>query len=150
MDISLNEQQILNLRMNAQKQLVPPPPTHQQQQQQQQSGTATTPADNASSSTPVYFPLVNLYDYLHLFCLNMQLEIIYMQAMMASRTRWLDQLRVFMDATRTKLTLIYWKGGSPAAQWARPQASYLLLLLLPWTSFCLLSKSLSMLDLRLF
>ncbi|KAI9484335.1 mediator complex subunit MED14-domain-containing protein [Zychaea mexicana] len=105
-DISLNEAQLHNLRMNAQKQLLPPPPA-----------VTTTPDTTA---TPVYFPLVNLYDYLHLFCLNMQLEIVYMQAVMVSRTRWLDQLKVFMDATRTKLTLIYWKGGSPAAHWARP------------------------------
>ncbi|KAI9249124.1 mediator complex subunit MED14-domain-containing protein [Phascolomyces articulosus] len=107
-DISLNEAQIHNLRMNAQKQLIPPP----------------TPTPD-TSATSVYFPLVNLYDYLHLFCLDMQLEIIYMQAVMASRTRWLDQLRVFMDATRTKLILIYWKGGSPAAHWARPQVNLL-------------------------
>ncbi|KAI8150222.1 mediator complex subunit MED14-domain-containing protein [Fennellomyces sp. T-0311] len=106
-DISLNEAQLQNLKMNSQKQLLPPPiPV---------TSTPDTPI------APIHFPLVNLYDYLHLFCLNMQLEIIYMQATMVSRTRWLDQLKVFMDSTRTKLTLVYWKGGSPAAHWARPQ-----------------------------
>ncbi|KAI8372823.1 mediator complex subunit MED14-domain-containing protein [Radiomyces spectabilis] len=111
-DISLNDAQKQRLRNNAQTQLVPP---------------AVTTADQSSSEVsdvtkaPIFFPLVSLYDYLHLFCLNMQLEILFMQSTMLSKNQWADQLKVHMDATRTKLTLVYWGGGSAAAQWACPQ-----------------------------
>lgn len=114
-DISLNDIQRHNLRINAQKQLVPPIPL-----QPTPSGSDAQPEN---SKKPLFFPLINLYDYLHLFCLNMQLEIIFMQATMISRTRWLEQLRVEMDNSRTKLTLTYWEGGSAAAHWAHPQVN---------------------------
>ncbi|KAL7319662.1 mediator complex subunit, variant 5 [Mucor circinelloides] len=101
-DISLNDNQKQHLRVNAQKQLVPP---------------------NPDESTKLFFPLVNMYDYLHLCCLNMQLEILYIQAAMLSKTRWMNQLKVQMNQDRTKLTVVYWRGGSPASHWARPQAN---------------------------
>lgn len=100
--------------MTAQKQLVPPPTPAP-------PSNATTNLETDVPPKPLFFPLVNLYDYLHLFCLNMQIEIIYMQATMLSKTRWLEQLGVQMDPTRTKLTLIYWQGGSSTAHWAHPQ-----------------------------
>ncbi|RCH87883.1 mediator complex subunit, partial [Rhizopus stolonifer] len=95
MDISLNEAQKQHVRVNAQKQLVPP----------EENGL-------------LFFPLVNMYDYLHLCCLNMQLEILYIQAAMLAKTRWINQLKVQMNQERTKLTLVYWRGGSPASRWA--------------------------------
>ncbi|KAI8083090.1 mediator complex subunit MED14-domain-containing protein [Halteromyces radiatus] len=104
-DISLNENQRQRLRANAQRQLTPPS------------------IPKSSTDRQLFFPLVNLYDYIHLFCLNMQLEIIYIQATMMAKTRWLDQLKVHMNSTRTHLTLIYWGGGSPTAHWGSPQAS---------------------------
>ncbi|KAI7862369.1 mediator complex subunit MED14-domain-containing protein [Spinellus fusiger] len=107
-DISFNESQQQHLRVNAQKQLTPPRPN-------QETTTENT------EKPPFFFPLVNLYDYLHIFCLEMQLEIVHMQAAMLARTRWLNQLKVNMDASRSKLTLSYWGGGSIAAQWACPQ-----------------------------
>ncbi|KAI8064780.1 mediator complex subunit MED14-domain-containing protein [Gongronella butleri] len=96
-DITLNETQRQRLRSNAQAQLTPP------------------------ENDPHFFPLVNLYDYLHLFCLNMQLEILFMQATMMAKTRWMDQLKVQMNVARTTLTLSYWGGGSPTAHWGSPQ-----------------------------
>lgn len=101
-DISLNDNQKQHIRVNAQKQLVPP---------------------NPDEPTKLFFPLVNMYDYLHLCCLNMQLEILYIQAAMLAKTRWMNQLKVQMNQDRTKLTVVYWRGGSPAAHWARPQAN---------------------------
>ncbi|KAI9273703.1 mediator complex subunit MED14-domain-containing protein [Sporodiniella umbellata] len=102
-DISLNDVQKQHLRMNAQKQLIPP-------------------EENDEKSTgSLFFPLVNVYDYLHLCCLNMQLEMIHIQFHMLAKTRWLDQLKVQMDPERTKLVVTYWVGGSPACHWARPQ-----------------------------
>lgn len=100
-DITLNDNQKQHLRVNAQKQLVPP---------------------NTDEPTKLFFPLVNMYDYLHLCCLNMQLEILYIQAAMLAKARWMNQLKVQMNQDRTKLTVVYWRGGSPAAHWARPQA----------------------------
>jgi hypothetical protein len=51
----------------------------------------------------------------------MQLEVVYMQATMMAKSRWLDQLKVHMNPTRTSLTLVYWGGGSATAQWGSPQ-----------------------------
>lgn len=112
-DIELNDIQRHNLRISAQQQLVPPIPL--------QPTAPDTQTENVKK--PLFFPLINLYDYLHLFCLNMQLEIIFMQATMISRTRWLEQLKVEMDNSRSKLTLVYWEGGSAAAHWAHPQVN---------------------------
>lgn len=102
-DITMTDMQKQHLRVNAQKQLVPPSP----------------PADTAKK--PLFFPLVNLYDFLHLCCLNMQLEILFIQSAMLVKTRWMNQLKVQMNPDRTKLTLTYWRGGSAASHWARPQ-----------------------------
>ncbi|KAG0184516.1 mediator complex subunit [Apophysomyces sp. BC1034] len=129
-DVSLNEMQRQHLRMNAQKQLVPPSsPADQRQSGQPTNGetqdSPTKIADSPKIKEPsLFFPLVGLYDYLHLFCLKMQLEIIYMQAMMLTRTKWVEQLTVQMDPTRTKLVLTYWGGGSSTAHWARPHALF--------------------------
>jgi hypothetical protein len=109
-DITLNDMQKQHLRVNAQKQLVPPVlPANEQ--------------DTSSAKNPLFFPLVNMYDYLHLCCLNMQLEILYIQAAMLAKTRWINQLKVQMNGDRTKLTLGYWRGGSPVSHWARPHAT---------------------------
>ncbi|KAI9317591.1 mediator complex subunit MED14-domain-containing protein [Dichotomocladium elegans] len=113
LNISLNEQQLANLRIAAQRQLAPPPPSPPTQPQEE------------PSRPPLFFPLVNLHDYLHLFCLSTQLEIMYMQAVLIARTRWIGQLGVQIDQTRTKLVLTYWKGGSPTAHWAHPQSEVL-------------------------
>ncbi|KAI8087237.1 mediator complex subunit MED14-domain-containing protein [Thamnidium elegans] len=104
-DITLTDAQKLHLRSNAQKQLVPP----------------FVPEGNTHTS--LFFPLVNLYDYLHSCCLNMQLEILFIQSAMLVKTRWMNQLKVQMNPDRTKLTLTYWRGGSPASHWARPQVN---------------------------
>ncbi|ORX58215.1 MED14-domain-containing protein [Hesseltinella vesiculosa] len=98
-DITLNDTQKQRLRTNAQTQLTPP------------------------ENDQLFFPLVNVYDYLHLFCLNMQLEILYMQATMMAKTRWMDQLKVHMNSARTSLTLIYWGGGTQTSHWGSPQES---------------------------
>ncbi|KAI9308076.1 mediator complex subunit MED14-domain-containing protein [Cunninghamella echinulata] len=128
-DISLNDYQKQRLRANAQRQLVPP--TSQTTENESSVTdlnsnvnnitTTNITSSNESNSTPLFFPLINLYDYLHLFCLNMQLEIIYMQATMMAKSLWLDQLKIHMDSSRSNLTLVYWGGGSPAAQWGCPQ-----------------------------
>ncbi|KAI8329293.1 mediator complex subunit MED14-domain-containing protein [Chlamydoabsidia padenii] len=132
-DISLNEGQRQRLRANAQRQLVPPE-TPSISNNNEPSATNTNPSFDStdkdtkpapeqqqSNAAQLFFPLVNLYDYLHLFCLNMQLEIVYMQATMMAKSRWLDQLKVHMNPSRTSLTLIYWGGGSATAQWGSPQ-----------------------------
>lgn len=101
----MTDMQKQHLRVNAQKQLVPP----------------IVPETTKKS---LFFPLVNLYDFLHLCCLNMQLEILFIQSAMLVKTRWMNQLKVQMNQDRTKLTLTYWRGGSAASHWARPQVRY--------------------------
>jgi hypothetical protein len=132
-DISLNDVQRQRLRANAQRQLVPPEPGNIDDNKEIPATDTTTSSSNINSQgtkatneqqlndRELFFPLVNLYDYLHLFSLNMQLEIVYMQATMMAKTQWLDQLKVHMNPTRTSLTLLYWGGGSPTAHWGGPQ-----------------------------
>lgn len=48
----------------------------------------------------------------------MQLEVLFIQAAMLAKTRWMNQLKVQMNQDRTKLSLTYWRGGSPASRWA--------------------------------
>lgn len=124
-----------HLKTTAQRQLVPPITTEEAPQPTATSppntnaATAVTAHNAPNTTTPtsaptantLFFPLVNLYDYLHLCCLNMQLEIFYVQSAMLVKTRWINQLKVDMNQDRTKLTLTYWRGGSPVAHWARPQ-----------------------------
>ncbi|KAI8804528.1 mediator complex subunit MED14-domain-containing protein [Cladochytrium replicatum] len=57
------------------------------------------------------WPLVDLYDYLHHFCLLYQLEILRAQAEHLSRTRWKDEIKVEysgQDAVRPVLRVHYW------------------------------------------
>ncbi|ORZ18119.1 mediator complex subunit MED14-domain-containing protein [Absidia repens] len=139
-DISLNDVQRQRLRASAQRQLAPPEPQNiDNTTNKELPATDTNTSSNTISRDTIsrdtktadeqqpsdrelFFPLVNLYDYLHLFCLNMQLEIVYMQATMMAKTQWLDQLKVHMNPARTSLTLLYWGGGSPTAHWGTPQA----------------------------
>ncbi|CAO3599157.1 unnamed protein product [Absidia cylindrospora] len=134
-DISLNDVQRQRLRASAQRQLAPPEPQNIDNTTNKElpATDANAPSNTISRDTKapneqqqpsdreLFFPLVNLYDYLHLFCLNMQLEIVYMQATMMAKTQWLDQLKVHMNSARTSLTLLYWGGGSPTAHWGSPQ-----------------------------
>ncbi|RIB23421.1 hypothetical protein C2G38_2032775 [Gigaspora rosea] len=47
-------------------------------------------------------PLLELYDFLHTFCLNMQLNILYQQACHLARTRWANNLFLETDGTQTQ------------------------------------------------
>lgn len=117
-DITLSEIQKQHLRVNAQKQLVPPCVPEDKHQAQETAQETTS-----CLQSQLFFPLVNMYDYLHLCCLNLQLETLYIQSAMLAKTRWINQLKIQMNPDRSQLTLVYWRGGSLASQWARPQAS---------------------------
>ncbi|KAG2180765.1 hypothetical protein INT44_003772 [Umbelopsis vinacea] len=115
-DISLNDAQAQRLKAVAQHHLAPAATGNQSQQSSAlQDGTATEAADTNSQSKNLQFPLVRLYDYLHMFCLNLQLEILYLQATSLQRSRWADQLSVEMNPTRTTLWLTYWHHGFQSA-----------------------------------
>ncbi|KAI9482994.1 MAG: mediator complex subunit MED14-domain-containing protein [Benjaminiella poitrasii] len=122
-DITLNDTQKQHLQVNAQKQLVPPALPEDPSQPSNNAVANPTSSTPVNNSKPLFFPLVNMYDYLHLSCLHMQLEIIYVQAAMLCKTRWINQLKVQMNQDRTKLTLIYWRGGSPTSHWGKPQSN---------------------------
>ncbi|RUS20565.1 hypothetical protein BC937DRAFT_94940 [Endogone sp. FLAS-F59071] len=138
-DTTLSDQQINNLIKMAMQQMTPPLPSAQHLQSASASATASAantpsatgfppertstplpilPANVDLTSMPARLPLVKLYDYLHMFCLNMQLEVLYLQAAMLVRTRWADQLRVEMTQQRTTLWLAYWLKGDAAATWS--------------------------------
>jgi hypothetical protein len=114
-DISLNEAQAQRLKAVAQHHLQPVPPVATGNQMSQSSslpdGSAPEATELNAQSKNLQFPLVRLYDYLHMFCLNLQLEVLYLQATSLARSRWADQLSVEMNASRTTLWLTYWHHG---------------------------------------
>ncbi|KAJ3284074.1 Mediator of RNA polymerase II transcription subunit 14 [Borealophlyctis nickersoniae] len=75
---------------------------------------ATAPTQESAAATPSanrpYNPLrlVELYDYLHKFCLNFQLQLLKLQADYLSRTRWRDRLLVEYNRDEQVLRLHYW------------------------------------------
>ncbi|KAM3579891.1 mediator complex subunit [Umbelopsis sp. WA50703] len=83
-DISLSEPQAQRLKAVAQHHLTSAPPVATSNQMSQPTslpdGIAPEETDNAVSTKSLQFPLVRLYDYVHMFCLNLQLEILYLQS----------------------------------------------------------------------
>ncbi|KAH8554276.1 mediator complex subunit MED14-domain-containing protein [Umbelopsis sp. PMI_123] len=111
-DISLNDAQAQRLKAVAQHHLAPVTTGNQVSQASTlPDGKAPDTTESSSQSKNLQFPLVRLYDYLHMFCLNLQLEILYLQATSLQRSRWADQLSVEMNPSRTTLWLTYWHNG---------------------------------------
>ncbi len=125
-DTSLNDQQLAQLSNIALQQLMPATPPAQPVPQSRPMTPAPLPDQTPMTPTltvapavqPSFFPLVKLYDYLHLFCLNMQLEVFYLQSTVLARTRWADQLKCEMNTQRTTLRLGFWGKGGGVAGWA--------------------------------
>ncbi|KAJ3213066.1 Mediator of RNA polymerase II transcription subunit 14, partial [Clydaea vesicula] len=61
------------------------------------------------NNTAELFPLVNLYHFLHSFCLSYQLEILHTQLTFLMTTRWQDQLFVNFDRMRSLINVSYWR-----------------------------------------
>ncbi|KAG0228667.1 mediator complex subunit [Actinomortierella wolfii] len=112
---TLNEGQLRAITHIAQQELMPRPPAippaQQQQQPQQQSGTASTPG-TPSTSPSLNNSLCRMYDYLHMLCLQLQIELIYIQAAQLLRSGWSDRLRLEVNQARTMVRLVYWSSGS--------------------------------------
>ncbi|KAL1914764.1 uncharacterized protein VTP21DRAFT_8022 [Calcarisporiella thermophila] len=106
-DAILSDQQIFHLTQLASQQLIPP---STQQLSVPGTGIEQKAVTNIDKGAP-HFPLVKLYDYLHMFCLNMQLEILFLQAMKLARLRWAEQLHVEMDLSTMTLRLGYWSNS---------------------------------------
>lgn len=106
-------------------------------------GTTTEENDNATPTKNLQFPLVRLYDYLHMFCLNLQLEVLYLQSTSLIRSRWADQLSVEMNPSRTTLWLSYWHHGfqsSTGATGNNVSISYVYGFVLLFTDFCFIQQ----------
>ncbi|KAF9160439.1 mediator complex subunit [Actinomortierella ambigua] len=105
---SLNDGQLRAITHIAQQELMPrppviPPAAQQPQQQQQQATTAPAGPNNS---------LCRMYDYLHMLCLQLQIELIYIQAAQLLRSGWSDRLRLEVNQARTMVRLVYWGSGS--------------------------------------
>lgn len=77
-----------------------------------QTGAAVPPKSTDSlpaQSPPKYWPLVNLFRYLHEFCLFYRLEILRFQAEFLYKTRWRDHIVVhYSDGPSKTLSVRYW------------------------------------------
>ncbi|KAJ3396266.1 Enolase-phosphatase E1 [Lobulomyces angularis] len=70
--------------------------------------SSLTKPGTAESTSLNFYPLVELYKYLHLFCLNFQLEILHTQTIHLMRTRWAGHLEVSIDRSTSLLRVRYW------------------------------------------
>ncbi|KAK9768170.1 mediator complex subunit [Basidiobolus ranarum] len=128
MDTSLTDYQIRNLIVNAQQRLIPqasmpqkPPAPEPEEGQEQPTEPFSSEESPEVHKLPKY-PLVRLYDYLHTFCLSMQLEVLYLQALHLAKSRWADNLIVEINQFRTSIKLKYWC-KRPATTWKNAQPS---------------------------
>ncbi|CAG8717160.1 13333_t:CDS:2, partial [Cetraspora pellucida] len=115
-DLSLHEIQINFVIRNAQLRLFPKnPPLPELPLSRVPGNTEKSTLKPARS-----LPLLELYDFLHTFCLDMQLDILYQQAFRLAGTRWANNLFLETDGTlldepRTFLRVYYWRSVKPAS-----------------------------------
>lgn len=103
---SLRDHHVRHIMSIAQEKLVPPVVE-----------AADTGAEASSSAVILptvqrvenFWPLVNLYEYLHSLCLSLQLEILYTQTIHLLRTRYKDLIKVeWVDEDRSHLRIKFW------------------------------------------
>ncbi|PVU87353.1 hypothetical protein BB559_006085 [Furculomyces boomerangus] len=85
---------------------------------QDRNGLNISIKDKGQKNLP---PLVQLYDFLHMYCLTIAMENFYYQSMILSQSRHSQHLRVDINRERTVVTLRYWI--SKAAASATPRLS---------------------------
>jgi len=78
-----------------------------------QSTNSTTNNNNTSEEKKVttpkkIWPLIEIYRYLHSFCLSMHLEIFSLQVDYLIKTRWANQLRYNISPDKKTLQIFYW------------------------------------------
>ncbi|OUM65957.1 hypothetical protein PIROE2DRAFT_59678 [Piromyces sp. E2] len=113
----LQEYQLNNLKINAQNlirtDIVPPENTNPTTAVAPTVNAVNTPASSLAEetkpSTPKkIWPLIELYRYLHSFCLSMHLEIFSLQIDYLIKTRWTNQLRLKISPDKKTLQIYYW------------------------------------------
>ncbi|CAG8695158.1 15229_t:CDS:10, partial [Racocetra persica] len=115
-DLSLHEVQNNFVIQNAQIRLLPKnPPLPELPLSRVPGNTEQSTLKPARS-----LPLLELYDFLHTFCLDMQLDILYQQACRLAGTRWANNLFLETDGTlledpRTFLRVYYWRSVKPSS-----------------------------------
>ncbi|CAG8528380.1 8866_t:CDS:10 [Gigaspora margarita] len=123
-DLSLHEVQTNFIIQSAQMRLYPKNPQLPELPLSRVPGN--TEQSTLKPARPL--PLLELYDFLHTFCLDMQLDILYQQAYRLAGTRWANNLFLETDGThleepRTFLRVYYWRSVKSSSNLAQSQTA---------------------------
>ncbi|CAG8545119.1 23490_t:CDS:10 [Gigaspora rosea] len=125
-DLSLHEVQTNFIIQSAQMRLYPKNPQLPELPLSRVPGN--TEQSTLKPARPL--PLLELYDFLHTFCLDMQLDILYQQACRLAGTRWANNLFLETDGTRTHLEepltflrVYYWRSVKSSSNLAQSQTA---------------------------
>ncbi|CAG8506341.1 11871_t:CDS:10 [Funneliformis mosseae] len=125
---TFHEDQLLRLMRTIQTQFLSPP---QKPIPERITSSMRHPAISETSEVPAslqtakFCPLVNLYEYLHNYCLHLQLNILLQQAVNMQQTRWTNNFEMLMNEDESVLRIYYWSSVKhpPPARPNVPQAS---------------------------
>nr|CAG8624060.1 6017_t:CDS:10 [Entrophospora candida] len=108
-ELSSHENQIAFLIDYAQKGCLNPPHTLLPEKSPSSLQVMSNGSQNESSQKPAkHLPLVKLYDCLHTFCLDLQLDVLAQQTHRLFFTRWSKNITFTVNEERTSLKISYW------------------------------------------
>ncbi|RGB30866.1 mediator complex subunit MED14-domain-containing protein [Rhizophagus diaphanus] len=119
--LSLHDEQISRLIDTIQKQYLSPPlkPIPERiSSSMKRIGETLEPT--SLSQTAKFCPLVNLYEYLHNYCLDLQLNILAQQAYYMRQTRWANNFDMIINDEDSVLKIYYWNYIKQALAAIRP------------------------------
>ncbi|ORX51007.1 MED14-domain-containing protein [Piromyces finnis] len=110
----LQEYQLNNLKINAQNAIstdvipLAENATLINSTQNPTNNQASSSSSTEETKPKKKWPLIELYRYLHSFCLSMHLEIFSLQIDYLIKTRWANQLRLNISPDKKTLQIYYW------------------------------------------
>ncbi|RIA96516.1 mediator complex subunit MED14-domain-containing protein [Glomus cerebriforme] len=122
--LSFHDDQLLRLMETIQIQYLSPPKHIPERiaSSMKRSINAETLDATFSSQTAKFCPLVNLYEYLHNYCLDLQLNILAQQAHYIRQTRWANNFDMIMNEEKSVLRISYWNYIKQAALAVKAQS----------------------------
>ncbi|CAI2180486.1 8089_t:CDS:10 [Funneliformis geosporum] len=108
---TFHDDQLLRLKGMIQTQFLSPPPLPIPERiTSSMKHPAISEASEVSASLQAakFCPLVNLYEYLHNYCLDLQLNILFQQAVNMKQTRWINNFEMLMNEDESVLRIFYW------------------------------------------
>ncbi|GBC05308.1 hypothetical protein RclHR1_06170012 [Rhizophagus clarus] len=108
--LSIHDKQISRLIETIQKQYLSPPqsPIPERISSSMKRPVGETLDATSLPQTAKFCPLVNLYEYLHNYCLDLQLNVLVQQAYYMRQTRWANNFDMSINDKDSVLKIYYW------------------------------------------